>query len=123
MIFSVGREELEAAISTLAFRQQAEIQRLLEEQEKQREQMKKMFEEQQKNLIREILQQVNISTQQSRYRYAFVWDISISRSSHQMVVENIVKIRKTFRANCCNFDDVSDFYCHWRTNDSFIILL
>jgi len=87
LIFSVGREELEAAISTLAFRQQAEIKRLLEEQEKQREQMKKMFEEQQKNLIREILQQVNISTQQSRYIYAFVLDISISRSSYQMVGE------------------------------------
>ncbi len=87
MILSVGREELEAAISTLAFRQQAEIQRLLEEQEKQREQMKKMFEEQQKNLIREILQQVNISTQQSRYIYAFVLDISISRGSCQMVGE------------------------------------
>ena len=69
LIISVGREELEVAISTLALRQQAEIQRLLEMQEKQREQMKKMFEEQQKNLIREILQQVNVATQQRRYSH------------------------------------------------------
>ena len=54
---------LEVAISNLAKWQQAEVQRLLDQQERDRDQLKKMFEEQQKNLIKEIMQQVGLAKQ------------------------------------------------------------
>ncbi len=47
--------QIEVAVSTLAKNQQSQIQRLLEEQARQREEMKRIFEEQQKALISQIM--------------------------------------------------------------------
>lgn len=59
-------QKLEAAVCSLALRQEAEIRKLLEQQERDRELLKAMFEEQRRQLIEEIMVQVR-SGQQSRF--------------------------------------------------------
>ncbi len=54
------RSQIESAISRLAVQQQNEIQRLMDQQSKEREQMKKMFAEQQQQLITKVLQEMKL---------------------------------------------------------------
>jgi hypothetical protein len=53
------RQIIEAAVSTLAMHQQQEIRRLMEQQAKDREQLKMMFEEQQRALVASVLSAVS----------------------------------------------------------------
>ena len=60
-------QKLEAAVCSLALRQDVEIRKLMEHQEREREAMKKMFDEQRRQLVEEIMQQVKAGP--SRYPY------------------------------------------------------
>ena len=44
---SYTREQIEAAVTALAIQQQKEIQKMIEQQSKEREQLRQMFEDQQ----------------------------------------------------------------------------
>ena len=54
-----SRETMEMAVSSLAKAQQAEIQKLMQQQEKERTALKSLFEQQQKRLIQELLTHFN----------------------------------------------------------------
>ena len=56
------KAQIEAAVSALAAEQQKAIQKLLDEQSKQREQLRLLFEEQQKQLISSVLSSIPTST-------------------------------------------------------------
>ena len=54
-----SRQTMELAVSSLAKSQQDEIQKLMQQQEKERLELKQLFEQQQKRLIQELLYQFN----------------------------------------------------------------
>ena len=57
------REQIEAAVTALAIQQQKEIQKMIEQQSKEREQLRQMFEDQQRELINSVLSAVSTTNQ------------------------------------------------------------
>ena len=57
------KEQIEAAVTALAIQQQKEIQKMIEQQSKEREQLRQMFEDQQRELINSVLSAVSTTNQ------------------------------------------------------------
>ena len=57
------KNQIEAAVTALAIQQQKEIQKMIEQQSKEREQLRQMFEDQQRELINSVLSAVSTTNQ------------------------------------------------------------
>ena len=59
-----AKEKIEAAVTALAMEQQREIQKLVAQQAKEREQLRLLFEEQQRQLIASVVNAVSSTSDQ-----------------------------------------------------------